>query len=222
MNYSELVEKVQKYYDGATASINENHVAIEFQVEGEAEGVFYVEITDGNVNVAPFDYKDRDVRIATTAEVLTKIADGKLTVEEAYNSGEFQAVAGEAAKVLALNAAVVKKAAKKATKTTATKKTETKAAKKTTTKKAEPKTTAKKAAVKEEVKAEAPKAETKAEAPKTEVKKAEAKAEAPKAEAKKAETKVEAPKTEVKKAEAKTEAPKTTKKTTAKKATKKK
>ena len=34
MNYSELVEKVQKYYEGATANINEDHVAIEFQVEG--------------------------------------------------------------------------------------------------------------------------------------------------------------------------------------------
>ena len=122
MNYSELVEKVQKYYEGATANINEDHVAIEFQVEGEAEGVFYVEITDGKVNVQPFDYNDKDVRIATTADVLTQITDGKLTVEEAFNTGKFNAVDGEAAKVLALNAAEVKKAAKKAAKKDASKK----------------------------------------------------------------------------------------------------
>ena len=33
---------------------------MEFEIEGEAEGAFYVELLDGKVDVEPFEYYDRD------------------------------------------------------------------------------------------------------------------------------------------------------------------
>ena len=135
MTYEELVEKVTKYYEGASAKRVDEHVAIQVNVEGEAEGAFYIEIANNFIDVQPFEYFDRDVMVVTTAEVLSNIADGKLSVNDAYADGKLRAVAGDAAKVLALTAIEVKKAKK-----TAAKKTTAKTATKTTAKK----TTAKK------------------------------------------------------------------------------
>ena len=140
MTYEELVEKVTKYYEGASAKRVDEHVAIQVNVEGEAEGAFYIEIANNFIDVQPFEYFDRDVMVVTTAEVLSNIADGKLSVNDAYADGKLRAVAGDAAKVLALTAIEVKKAKK-----TAAKKTTAKTATKTTDKKTTTKAAAKKA-----------------------------------------------------------------------------
>ena len=171
MTYEELVEKVTKYYEGASAKRVDEHVAIQVNVEGEAEGAFYIEIANNFIDVQPFEYFDRDVMVVTTAEVLSNIADGKLSVNDAYADGKLRAVAGDAAKVLALTAIEVKKAKK-----TAAKKTTAKTATKTTDKKTTTKAAAKKAEpAKTEVKAEAKKTEPAKTATKTTAKKTTAK-----------------------------------------------
>lgn len=172
MTYEQLVEKVKETYENADAKKVTEHVAIEFNVSGEAEGAFYLEIADSKIKVEPFEYYDRDVKIFTSAEVIADIADGKTTVETANNNGSLR-TEGNTGKAFLLDQVVVK-AKKAAAKKTVAKKEEPKktvkaAEKKTAVKKEEPK----KAAVKEEAKAV--KAEAKAEA---KAAKAEAKAEA--------------------------------------------
>ena len=198
MTYQELVEKLETAYAKADASAVADHVAVQFNVTGEGEGALYLEVTDGKVDIQPYEYYDRDAIVTTNASALVDIATGRLNISEAYNKGILY-VDGDLHKASLLEKIVLKKAAEKKT-----------PAKKAPAKKAPAKkTTAKKAAPAK--KAEAPKAEPvkKVEAPKAEpVKKVEApkaepvkKVEAPKAEPAK---KVEAPKTEpVKKAPAK-------------------
>ena len=55
MTYHELVEKAKEVYEHADASEVRGHLAVQFNVTGEGEGAFYIEITDGNVEVMPFD-----------------------------------------------------------------------------------------------------------------------------------------------------------------------
>lgn len=198
MTYQELVKKLETAYAKADASAVADHVAVQFNVTGEGEGALYLEVTDGKVDIQPYEYYDRDAIVTTNASALVDIATGRLNISEAYNKGILY-VDGDLHKASLLEKIVLKKAAEKKT-----------PAKKAPAKKAPAKkTVAKKAAPAK--KAEAPKAEPvkKVEAPKAEpVKKVEApkaepvkKAEAPKAEPAK---KVEAPKTEpVKKAPAK-------------------
>jgi putative sterol carrier protein len=168
MTYEELVKKVETAYAKADASAVDEHVAVQFNITGEGEGAFYLEVAEGKIDIQPYEYLDRDAIVWSGADVLVDIAAGKVGITEAYSKG-LLSVDGNLAKAALLEKIVLKKApAKKAAaaKKEAAPKTETKkTAKKAETKKEE----APKAAAKKE---EAPKAEA---APKAEVKKAEAK-----------------------------------------------
>jgi len=154
MTYEELVKKAKETYGTADASKITEHVAIQFNVTGEAEGAFYLEIADGKVNVEPYEYYDRDVIVTTDAETLIKMAEGKLGMEAAYLTGKIKAD-GNLTKGLLLKELVAKKpAAKKTVKKAATKDTAAKkpAAKKTVAKEAEKKPAVKKTTKKTETK----------------------------------------------------------------------
>lgn len=139
MTYEELVQKAKETYGNADASNIKEHVAIQFNVTGEGEGIFYLEIADGKVNIEPYEYYDRDVIVITDAENLIKMAEGKLGIETAYLTGKIKAE-GNLGKGLLLKELVVKKTAKKPAKKPASssaKKPASKPAKKTAAKKVE-------------------------------------------------------------------------------------
>ena len=84
MNYEELVANVKKAVKKAKVSKTVGHVAFQFNVEGEAEGAFYLEIADGKINVEPYEYYDRDAIIVTSADVIMQMIEGKLQPRVAY------------------------------------------------------------------------------------------------------------------------------------------
>lgn len=84
MKYEELVEKVRHGVKKAKVSKTVGHVAFQFNVEGEAEGAFYLEINAGKINVEPYEYYDRDVIIVTTADIIMQMLEGKLKPREAH------------------------------------------------------------------------------------------------------------------------------------------
>ena len=59
--------------DADVSDIHE-HLAYQFNITGEAEGIFYAEVKDGKLSIEPYEYFDRD---AMFTETLFKIADGK-------------------------------------------------------------------------------------------------------------------------------------------------
>lgn len=146
MTYEELVKEVKKNYGELDASNIKEHVAVQFNIEGEAEGAFYVEIADSNVDVEPFEYYDRDAVVTTSADVALGLSSKKVSLKDAYND-ETAKVWGDLDKILyAFEQLNVKEEAPK--KTVAKKAPAKKpAAKKTATKKAAaPKATTKKKA----------------------------------------------------------------------------
>ena len=84
MNYEELVTNVKKAVKKAKVSKTVGHVAFQFNVEGEAEGAFYLEIDNGKINVEPYEYYDRDLIIVTTADVIMQMVEGKIQPRVAY------------------------------------------------------------------------------------------------------------------------------------------
>ena len=84
MNYEELVASVRQAVKKAKVSKTVGHVAFQFNVEGEAEGAFYLEIADGKINVEPYEYYDRDAIIVTSADVIMQMIEGKLQPRVAY------------------------------------------------------------------------------------------------------------------------------------------
>lgn len=111
MTYEELVKKAKDTYGKADARRITEHVAIQFNIVGEAEGIFYLEIADGKVNIEPYEYYDRDVIVITDAKTLIKMAEGKLGIEAAYLTGKIKAE-GNLGKGLLLKELVSKKRGK--------------------------------------------------------------------------------------------------------------
>lgn len=121
MTYEELVQKAKEIYEIADASKVKEHLAIQFNITGEAEGIFYLEIADGKVHIEPYEYFDRDVIVITNADTLIKIAEGKLGLETAYLTGKIKAE-GNLGKALLLKEVSFEKPVKKAAKKTTKKK----------------------------------------------------------------------------------------------------
>ncbi len=204
MTYEEIVAKAKEEFGSADVSNYEGHLALQFNVTGEGEGIFYAEILDGKLFIEPFDYKDNDAVLTADGSDLLSLFSGALDPAAAFESGKLT-VTGDIAKALSIQPIIEnnKKAAKKTTKKATAKTAEKPAKTAAKTTKTAAKTTAK------TTKAAAKKDETPAIIGLAEPKKAPAKAAAPKTAAKKATAKTTAKES--------TKAAKTAPKTTAKK-----
>lgn len=67
MTYAEMFSKVKGMFMGADVSDVTEHLAYQFNVTGEAEGIFYVEVKDGCLNVEPYEYYDKDAVFTCSA-----------------------------------------------------------------------------------------------------------------------------------------------------------
>lgn len=117
MTYEEFFAKVkEKFMDADVSGVTE-HLAYQFNITGEAEGIFYVEVKEGKLYVEPYDYRDRDVAFTASAENLMKIAEGKLDPVLAFTMKKLK-VEGNIDKALKLKGMIdgKKKADKKADK----------------------------------------------------------------------------------------------------------
>ena len=49
MTYEELFQEVKTLFQKADVSEIKEHIAFQFNIEGEGEGIFYAEISDGKL-----------------------------------------------------------------------------------------------------------------------------------------------------------------------------
>lgn len=101
MKYDELVAEIKEQFMKADVSRIKEHIAYQFNIEGEAQGAFYAEIADGKLSIEPYEYYDRDVLFTTTAETLLEISAGKLDAVDAFTKGKLK-VEGDFEKALKL------------------------------------------------------------------------------------------------------------------------
>ena len=85
----------------ADVSHVKEHLAFQFNIVGEAEGIFYAEVKEGKLYVEPYEYFDRDAMFICSAENLRKIADGKMDPVNAFFTGKLK-VEGNIEKALKL------------------------------------------------------------------------------------------------------------------------
>lgn len=78
MTYQEFFSLVKEKLEGIDVSNITEHLAYQFNITGDAQGIFYVEVKDGNLYVEPYEYYDRDVIFTCKAETLMKIASGDM------------------------------------------------------------------------------------------------------------------------------------------------
>lgn len=84
-----IVAKIYKRIDKAAAKkiAAEGKAAVDIKLYGTFEAHMYIEVKNGNVSVAPYDYIEKDIEAAVSVENALAIADGKLSVKEAVENG---------------------------------------------------------------------------------------------------------------------------------------
>ena len=98
--FGDVFNAVAKKVRG-TAVDKKSDVSIEVTISGTASGQFYIKAENGRLAVEPYDYKDADIQVYASTEVLMKYADGKVALLAAIESGDI-AVIGNVGKALAL------------------------------------------------------------------------------------------------------------------------
>lgn len=78
MTFQEYFLSVKKRVGSVDVSSIGEKLAFEFRVTGEEEGTFYMEVKDGQLNIEPYDYHDRDAAFTASAKVFDDIMAGKL------------------------------------------------------------------------------------------------------------------------------------------------
>ena len=78
MSYEAIVEKMREIIKEKDVSGIQEHLAYQFNITGEGEGIFYLEVSEGKVHVEPYEYYDRHVIFTCDADSLFKIIQGKL------------------------------------------------------------------------------------------------------------------------------------------------
>ena len=85
----DVAAKIEKRIDKTVAAqlVPNGKAAVDVKLYGAFEAHMYIEIKDGAVNVAPYDYIEKDLEAAVPVDVALAIADGKTSVQTAIEDG---------------------------------------------------------------------------------------------------------------------------------------
>lgn len=108
MTYAEYFASVKTEFMGADVSDISEHLAYQFNIIGEASGIFYVEVKEGKLYIEPYEYYDRDVMFTATVEIFTAIMTGKMDPVLAFTLQKLK-VEGNFEKALKLNELIKRK-----------------------------------------------------------------------------------------------------------------
>ena len=101
MTFETVFQTVKEIFMKADVSKVDEHLAFQFNITGQGEGIFYAEAKDGRLYVEPYEYYDRDAIFICSADTLLKLAAGKLDPVFAFTTGKLK-VDGSLEKALKL------------------------------------------------------------------------------------------------------------------------
>lgn len=101
MTFEQIVNKVKERAKNADIGGIQDKLAIQINLTGEGEGIFYIEVKNGVLSIEPYEYYDRDVCIIVSSDNFLKIFDKKLDPVIAFTTGKLK-VEGDISKALEL------------------------------------------------------------------------------------------------------------------------
>ncbi|MDE5584599.1 MAG: SCP2 sterol-binding domain-containing protein [Ruminococcus sp.] len=90
MTYEEIFAKSRELILANDASSFKGHMAVQVKIIGEGEGIFYIELKDGEIFVEPYDYRDNDCTFVTSGKNFIKICEGNLNPVTAFTMGKLK------------------------------------------------------------------------------------------------------------------------------------
>ena len=90
MKFANILKRARDL--AAKADISQvDFLAVQINIVGEENGVFYVEVKDGQISVEPYEYYDRQCAITISDADFSKLTRGKLDPVKAYDEGRLKA-----------------------------------------------------------------------------------------------------------------------------------
>ena len=102
MTYVEIFEKAKAAMAGCKAEAVDGNLAAQINITGEGEGIFYIEVKDGALNVEPYDYFDNDCVITVADDKVVKMAGARIDLLNAAKRGDLT-IEGDMDKAALLN-----------------------------------------------------------------------------------------------------------------------
>lgn len=90
MTFEDVFKTVKGKFIKADVSKVKEHLAFQFNITGEGQGIFYAEVKDGKLSIEPYEYYDRDAIFICSAETLLKLANRKLDPVFAFTTGRLK------------------------------------------------------------------------------------------------------------------------------------
>ena len=90
MTYEQVVEAFRERFKNTDVSSVVGTLAFQINIVGKPEGIFYVEIKDGQIHIEPYEYYDRNAILIASAANLIKLINGKLDPVLAFTTGKLK------------------------------------------------------------------------------------------------------------------------------------
>lgn len=90
MTYEQVVEAFRERFKNTDVSSVVGTLAFQINIVGQPEGIFYVEIKDGQIHIEPYEYYDRNAILIASAANLIKLINGKLDPVLAFTTGKLK------------------------------------------------------------------------------------------------------------------------------------
>lgn len=90
LTYEQIVEAFRERFKNTDVSSIAGTLAFQINITGKGEGIFYVEIKDGQIHIEPYEYYDRNAVLIASASNLIKLINGKLDPVLAFTTGKLK------------------------------------------------------------------------------------------------------------------------------------
>ena len=88
MTFEEIYTTMKNYFENKDFSgFGAGTYSYEFDITGEGEGKFYIEVNDGTMEMQPFDYKNSLFAFEVSSGSLCSIIERRMSPAAAYSTG---------------------------------------------------------------------------------------------------------------------------------------
>ncbi|MCD7751135.1 MAG: SCP2 sterol-binding domain-containing protein [Lachnospiraceae bacterium] len=91
--FPKLFAQIKEKLELTDSTVLSGHAAYEFHIS-DPDGIFYVEISDGRIDVQPYDYHDNQGVFTASAATYEALCEGSLTPITAYAAGRLKISGG--------------------------------------------------------------------------------------------------------------------------------
>lgn len=90
MTYEEIFSKSKELILSNDLDGLQGHLAVQVNIIGDGEGIFYIELKDGVVYVEPYEYFDRDCIFIVSGKDFLRMCEGALNPVAAFTTGKLK------------------------------------------------------------------------------------------------------------------------------------